>query len=185
MNKIILLFPVFFIYLSGYSQKNFSAEILTGIGLNEDISLINENIEDLNVFSIQLNANYTFKLYKAFFAETGLGAQWYFGSGNIAISEFESTKLRLNIPFVIGYPMLKKISVGTGVVITHNKDFDDISFRESNSLRTSLIIKGSYELKQGFSILLLLKQNLSNTPDAFLVGQPNTDIAFGISYKLF
>lgn len=185
MKKIILLLSVLIICLKGYSQKKFSAEIATGIGLNENISLVNQNIEDYTVLSTQINFNYQLKLYKAFFAETGLGAQWYFTSGNIELSDFKSTKLRLNIPFIIRYPMLQKVSIGAGIVLTHNEDFDDISFRASNTLRTSLVIKGDYKLTENFGFILLLKQNLSKTADSFLVGQPNTNIALGVSYLFF
>ena len=101
------------------------------------------------------------------------------------MSEFNTTSLRLNLPFVVSYPILSKINIGAGVTITNNKDFENLAFRSSNNLRTSLVLRSAYKLQQNFSILLMLKHNLSNIPDLFLVNQPNTSIALGVSYKLF
>ena len=185
MKKIILFITILFFCLNSYSQKKFSAEVLTGIGLNKSIFLLNQNIENHTIYSTQVNAFYAIKLYKTIFAETGLGAQWYFASGSVELSEFNTTSLRLNLPFVVSYPILSKINIGAGVTITNNKDFENLAFRSSNNLRTSLVLRSAYKLQQNFSILLMLKHNLSNIPDLFLVNQPNTSIALGVSYKLF
>ena len=45
MKKVIILIFLIFINLKSFSQKAFSAEVLTGMGFNKEISLLNENIE--------------------------------------------------------------------------------------------------------------------------------------------
>ena len=185
MKKEFTLLFIIFISLNSFSQKKFSAEILTGLGFNKDLALVNQNIEDYSVFTTQINANYTFKIYKNIFAETGIGSQWYFSSGTVALSNFKATSLRLNVPFIISYPILEKVSIGAGAALSNNRDFDDFDFRANHNLRTSLLLKGHYSLKENFSLVLLIKQNVSNTPDPYLVNQPNTDVSLGISYKLF
>lgn len=185
MKKRFLLLFIVFISLNSFSQKKFSAEILTGIGFNKDLSLINQNVEDYSAFTTQINANYKFKLYKTIFAETGVGTQWYFSSGSVALSNFKSTSLRLNLPFIMSYPILEKASIGAGIAISNNRDFNHFDFRKKHNLRTSLLLKGYYLLNENFSLVLLIKQNLSNTPDPYLLNQPNTDISLGVSYKLF
>jgi len=183
-KEFILLFILFF-SLNSFSQKKFSAEILTGIGFNKNLSLINQNIEDYDIFTTQVNTNYKFKLYKNIFAETGVGIQWYFSSGNIGLSNFKSTSLRLNLPFIISYSILGKINIGGGVAITNNRDFKEFELKARNLIRTSLMFKGSYALLSNIDILLIIKQNVSNISNSFLVNHPNTDVSLGISYKLF
>ncbi|MEP5338803.1 MAG: hypothetical protein ABJL44_19030 [Algibacter sp.] len=185
MKKGVILLFIIFISISGFCQKKFSTEILTGFGFNRDLFLANQEIEAHDIFTTQINANYKFKLYKRFFAETGVGAQWYFTSGSAAFSNFKATSLRLNIPFVIGYPILKKISVAGGAVISNNRDFNDFGYRANDIARTSLMLKGSYAFRKNLDILLIIKQNVSNIPDFYLVNHPNTDISLGVSYKLF
>lgn len=183
--KNILFIWLLFACLSNYAQKKFSAEILTGFGLNKKILLVNEEVEDYKVFSTQINANYKLKIYNKFYGEVSLGAQWYFSSGRVRISSFNSTSLRLNIPLVLGYTILEKINIGGGIAFSNNRDFDDIDFRENDNLRASLLFKGGYLLNKNFNILLKISQNLSNIPDSYLLNQPNTDILLGIGYKLF
>lgn len=168
-----------------FSQKKVSVELLTGIGVNKKIALINEEIEGYTSFSTQINANYQFKLLKSFFAETGLGVQSYFSSGTIGISKFNATSFRLNLPFVISYPVTEKINVGVGVAIANNKDFEDIAFREKDNLRTSLVLKSSYVLNTYCNLLFLMKNNVSNIRDLYLVNQPKIDVSVGASFKIF
>lgn len=185
MKKRFILLFILFSCFSCFSQKKFSAEILTGVGFNRDLHIANQEIEAHDVFTAQINANYKFKIYSRFFAETGVGAQWYFTSGSAAFSNFNATSLRLNIPFVIGLPVLKKISIAGGALISNNRDFNDFGYRSNNITRTYLMFKGSYALLSNIDLLLIFKQNVSNTPNFFLVNHPNTDISLGVSYKLF
>lgn len=184
-KTITLLFFILFISLKSFSQKQFSAEILTGFGINKNLKLVNQDIKDYNIYSTQINANYKFKLYKNIFAETGLGAQWYFSSGKVALSNFKTTSLRLNLPVIISYPILNKINIGVGVTISNNKDFEDFRSKSNHNLRTSLVLKGSYNLKENFDLVLMFKHNLSDSPDLYLINQPNSDLSIGVSYKLF
>ncbi|GAA4234212.1 hypothetical protein GCM10022291_13130 [Postechiella marina] len=186
MNKTItLLFFILFISLKSFSQKQFSAEILTGFGINKNLKLVNEDIEGYNIYLTQINVNYKFKLYKNIFAETGLGSQWYFSSGKVAKSNFKTTSLKLNLPVIISHAILNKINIGVGVAISNNKDFEDFDFRTSHNLRSSLIFKGSYAIKEDFDLVLMFKHNLSDIPNLYLINQPNSDLSIGISYKLF
>ena len=185
MKQIFLLAFALIIFQKHHAQKHFSAEILTGVGFNKNLTLVNENVENYNAFTTQVNANYQFKLYKKLFAETGIGAQWYFSSGDVGVSNFKATSLRLNLPLIIGYRFFNKVSIGTGVALSNNKDFDDFDFRANHNIRTSLLIKGNYALKNNIDLLLVAKQNLSNIPDLYLLNQPGFDISVGISYKLF
>lgn len=186
MNKLIILLFLLLVTLKSFSQKKIAAEILIGIGFNNsNISLINLDIENYNVYTTQINTTYKFKLYKKFSAETGIGLQWYFSSGIIAFSNFKTTSLRLNLPFIISYPVLKKTSLGLGLSFSNNKDFVDLKLRADDNLRAALVIKGNHTLKDTIDLILVIKPNLSNTPNSYLVNQPNTDISLGISYKLF
>ena len=185
MKKIVFLAFALILFQNNYAQKHFSAEILTGVGFNKNLTLVNESIENYNVFTTQVNANYQFNLYKKLFAETGIGAQWYFNSGDVGVSNFKSTSLHLNVPFIISYPLFKKTSIGIGAALSNNKSFDDFDFRANHNIRTSLLLKGAYILNSNFSLLLIAKQNLSNTPDLYLINQPNFDVSVGISYKIF
>lgn len=183
MKRITLLLVCLFSLVT-YGQKKLSFEILTGIGSNKSLSLLNQDIQDYTIFTTQINANYRFKLYKDFSAETGLGGQWYFSSGSVGLSKFKTTSLRLNLPLIISYPIREKITVGAGVSITTNDDFDDIDFKTQHSLRTSLLLKGSYALNEDFGILLIIKQNVSDIPDLYFVNQSSTDILVGVSFNI-
>lgn len=185
MQKRLILILLLSFSLNSFSQKKFSAEILTGLGFNKDLFIINQEIEAHNIFTTQINASYKFNLYKRIFAETGIGAQWYFTSGNIELSNFKATSLRLNVPFVVGYPISNKISIAGGAIVNNNRDFDDYGYRAKYKFRTSLMIKGYYKLQENLDLLLMFKQNVSNFPDFYLINQPSTDISAGISYKLF
>jgi len=185
MKKIVFLAFALIFFHKNYAQKHFSAEILTGVGFNKNLTLVNESVENYNVFTTQVNANYQFNLYKKLFAETGLGTQWYFSSGDVGVSNFKATSLHLNVPFIISYPLFKKTSIGTGITIFNNKDFDDFRSKSNHNFRTSLTFKGNYNLNSNFSIVFKINHNLSHTPDIYLVNQSNTDILFGVSCKLF
>lgn len=185
MKKISLVIFIVFINLYGYGQKKFSIEVLTGIGINKEIILTNESIEDYFALSSQVKLNYKFKLIKNIFAETGIGIQSHFSKGSVGISNFSSESLRLNLPFVIGYSILEKIDIGAGLSIANNRDFDNIDFRGNNNLRQSLILKISYNLKEKINFLLIAKHNISNIPEVYFINQPRTDISIGVSYKLF
>jgi len=185
MKKIVFLAFALIFFHKNYAQKHFSAEILTGVGFNKNLTLVNESVENYNVFTTQVNANYQFNLYKKLFAETGLGTQWYFSSGDVGVSNFKATSLQLNLPFTISYPLFKKTHIGLGAALSNNKSFDDFDFRAKQNIRTSLLFKGAYILNSDFNLLLIAKHNLSNTPDLYLLNQPNFDISIGISYKIF
>ncbi|WP_405294572.1 hypothetical protein [Algibacter sp. Ld11] len=185
MKKIVFLVFALILFQNNYAQKHFSVEILTGVGFNKNLTLVNESVEDYNVFTTQVNANYQFNLYKKLFAETGIGAQWYFSSGDIAVSNFNATSLQLNLPFIICYPILNKTTVGAGLQVSNNRDFENFDFRANYNIRTSILVKGSFNIKNNLDLLLIAKQNLSNTPDLYLLNRPNFDIAIGLACKLF
>lgn len=185
MKQILLLTFALIVFQSNYAQKHFSIEFLTGVGFNKNLTLVNENVENYNAFTTQINANYQFKLYKKLFAETGIGAQWYFSSGDVAVSNFKATSLRLNIPFIVSYPICTKASIGIGALLSNNRDFDDFDFNKNYNLRTSALLKGKYSIKNDIDLILLAKKNICNIPDLYLINQPNFEISIGISYKLF
>lgn len=168
-----------------FSQRKFSGEILTGIGGNKKLFLVNEEVKKYNVFTTQLNGSYKYKIHNKFYGETGLGMQVYYSFGEVGFSKFRSTTLRLNIPVLIGYSLSEKIDIGGGVVVSNNRDFKDIDFRERRNLRMSLGFKFNYFLNDYFSVLLNVKQNLRKSTDFTLVNQPNTDVSIGVAYKMF
>jgi hypothetical protein len=185
MKKIIFIFIGFLIIQKSYSQKNTSIEVFSGVGFNKDLTLINEGINNYHLFTFQLNANYRFKITKVFFAETGIGAQWYFSSGTIGISKFNATTLRIKIPILVGRTLFKKASIAAGIAILNNRDFDKFDFRADYNLRTSLLIKGNYSITNNCDVLILIQKNLSDIPDLYLLNQPRLDVSIGVSYKLF
>lgn len=185
MTRTVLFLFALVIYENNHAQKQFSAEILTGLGGGKPLAILSENIEDYRVFTTQVNASYRFKMVHDFFVETGLGAQWYFSSGGVGISNFRSTSLRVNLPLLIGYPIHGKISVGAGAILSNNTDWADFDFRANYNLRVSLLLKGAYTLNNRFDLLLIGRQNVSNIPDLFLVNQPSFDLSLGVSYNLF
>tara|TARA_B110000114_G_C15064777_1_gene386906 strand:+ start:19 stop:576 length:558 start_codon:yes stop_codon:yes gene_type:complete len=185
MKKIIFIFIGFLILQKSYSQKNTSIEVFSGVGFNKDLTLINEVVNNYYSTTFQLNANYRFKITKVFFAETGIGTQWYFSSGAIGISKFNATTLRIKIPILVGRTLFKKVSIAAGIAISNNRDFDKFDYRADYNLRTSLLIKGNYSITNNFDVLLLIQKNLSDIPDLYLLNQPKLDLSIGISYKLF
>ncbi|MET2986198.1 hypothetical protein [Aureibaculum conchae] len=184
MKKVLILFFTLLIQQS-FSQKKFSIEVLSGFGYNKELTLVNEEVDNDNVTTFQLNANYNFKVFKKVFVETGVGAQWFFSSGGVRVSQFKTTSLRLKIPVLIGYNLFKKTNVYTGVALFNNRDLNTFDSKKNFNFRTSLLVKGSYSIKNNLDIIFLLQKNLSRIPDLYFLNQPYIDISAGISYKLF
>lgn len=171
--------------LNSFGQKKFSVDVLTGLGLNNNLSLANEKVNDYTSITTQLNINYTFKLYKKLKAETGVGLQWYDSYGNIGLSKFNSKTLRLNVPLLLVYPISEKVSLTSGIAAANNRDFDEYNIRSQDNFRMSLVIKGSYYIKEDLSLLFKVNRNISNIAKSYFLNQPRTDVLLGIAYKLF
>lgn len=171
--------------LNSFSQNKVSLDVFSGLGFNKEISLLEEKINNYSSVTTQINTNYNFSIYKKIKAETGLGLQWYYSTGNIGLSKFTAQTLRFNIPFLLGYSILEKLNIATGVTIGNNRDFDDFNLRQENNFRTSLVIKSEYLVKENFSFLFKINRNLSNIPNSYLLNQPSLDILLGFSCKLF
>ena len=167
------------------AQKNFSVDVMSGIGFTNNLRLVNEHVSGYGSLTTHVGINYRKAVYKNVFAVVGLASELQYSFGQIGLSNFTVTSVTVSAPLLVGYEVSKKLNFAAGVSISNNKDIAKFDSRGNYNYRTSMILKGYFNFKSNLDFIATYTQGLSATPNALYVNRPKTVLLLGVSFKLF
>jgi hypothetical protein len=178
--KYYFLLFLLFSFGKSWGQNNFSIPLKIGYGFNSSISLNEDETSNVNGIIIQSGLEYEFKIYKKFFAETGLAGRAIFAFGGTENSTYKAQTLRLRLPIKLGWTISEKWKVASGIAIQNNKDFTTIDLREKYFWRCNLLFEGKYNWVRNWFWVANINYELRDLPNAYYLNDPRLIISLGI-----
>lgn len=166
------------------AQTKINAEINTGLGFQNKISIDNQKISN-NAFSTRFGANIQIPIYKKIFVETGIYGLTNSGKKEFKTHTLKHNSLHMQFPLFVGYTIKDKWQVQLGLAIQNERNFDEINVNQIENLRVSFINKVNYAYNKKVNFHFYTNWSLEDTPDVYAATFSKNSIQIGVSYTLW
>lgn len=184
MKKVIHLFFLLSTHYV-YAQSSFEIEMSLGYAYQNKAISTEQNLYNSDALGLRVGANFQQALNDKIYFETGLLGKYNRGKKSTELVNFVSHNLRLQIPIYLGFRVLEKWAVSTGLGLENNRDLNDINFfKKHKNIRYDLLTKFTYSYTSQVYFSMYTNWSLSKSPDIYSVSSPENGLYFGIIYKL-
>jgi hypothetical protein len=172
-----------FLSSSLYSQVVYKPVLNAGYAFNHNLVINQQPVKESRAFHVEAGGMVEFPVYRTLMLQTGIAGMAIWSRGIIGISGFESSAIKLAIPFMAGIALNNDLILSSGIIIQNNRDLKRFNINHRNNLRYNFVINGEYMLNHRVGIQGQLKSSI-NTPQGYLIHDPKYSISAGISFRL-
>jgi hypothetical protein len=166
-----------------YSQVVYKPLLNAGCAFNHNLVINQQPVKESRAFHVEAGGMVEFPVYRTLMLQTGIAGMAIWSRGTIGISGFESSAIKLAIPFMAGIGLNDDLFLFSGLIIQNNRDLKRFNVNHRNNLRYNFVIGGEYMLNQRVGIQGQLKRSI-NTPQGYLIHDPKISISAGVSFRI-
>ena len=176
---------IIFTTILSYSQSTWHFTAGTAFGfITKDIKIWKHSVTNKHSYGLYAGAGYEYSFTDHISARAKIQFHQYYSKVFVNNIEVSGYNYNFELPIDVRYTFYKTWTVGAGVSFQDYRERSEFELDRSNNIRTNLIINGSYQFKNNWTVDLGYSYMISEFIESFVVLHYTHHIYLGVTFLL-